>query len=378
MGLSIIVQWPGTIYLGGINGLQKQVQGNIVTIIMSTIRGGGAVLLLWLVSPTLHAFFLWQIGCNFAQTITYAILLQAELRDVPGKGRFDWGVLKQTWKFSAGMFGISILATLLTQTDKVLLSKLVPLEQFGYYVLAGTAASVLFAVIGPINGALFPRFTELVSLGDETNLASLFHSSCQLVSFVVFPLWAVLAFFSREVLFAWTHNHTIANSAGPILSLVATGNMLNLMMHMPYNVQLAYAYTKLTMVVNSIAVVLLVPLIYFLVRHYGINGGATAWIIVNGGYVFIAAHFVYRRYLKAEKWHWYVNDILRFAIPCVLLTFVTKYFAHFLPQDRFVDFIMLAAVTVLNFAAMLVVMPRVARKQLLGILTVAMKPGLKG
>jgi O-antigen/teichoic acid export membrane protein len=364
MGLSIIVRWPGTIYLGGMNGLQKQVITNIVTIIMSTIRGGGVVLLLWLVSPTLQAFFLWQIGCNLAQTIMYAIALQVELRDVPGKGRFDWSILKQTWKFSTGMLGINILATLLTQTDKILLSKLVPLEQFGYYTLAGSVAGMLYALIGPINSALFPRFTELVALRDETSLSSVFHLSCQIVSIVVFPLWAILVFFPKELLFVWTNNHIIAKSAGPVLAIVATGNMLNIMMHMPYNILLAFGNTKLTVISNSISVALLVPLIFILVHFFGIKGGASSWVILNSGYVLVTANFIYRKYLKNEKWRWYLNDMLRFAIPCLLLVLIMKYCSQFIPESRLFIFGMLSITMVACAVVMFAVMPRFARGQI--------------
>ena len=371
MGLSIIVQWPGTIYSGGINGLQKQVHGNFVAIIMSTIRGGGVVLLLWLVAPTLHAFFLWQIGCNLTQTIIYAIVLQIDLRDVRGKGRFDWDVLRQTWKFSAGMLGANILATVLMQTDKILLSKLVLLEQFGYYTLAGSVAGVIFALIGPINSAMFPRFTELVALQDENNFISIFHLSCQLISFVVFPLWAILTFFPHEVLFVWTHNHTIANSTGPILSLIATGNMLNSMTSELYYVQLSHGYTKLSIIVNAVSVLFLVPLIFILVHVFGIKGGASVWVILNSGYVLIGVHFVYRIYLTKEKWKWYLNDILRFAIPCIITVLVMKYLMHFVSESRLFDLAMLSITMIACIAVMFAVMPSLMRQQIKAFFAIA-------
>lgn len=363
MGLSIIVRWPGTIYSGGINGLQKQVLNNIITIIMSTIRGGGVVLLLWLVSPTLSAFFLWQIGCNLVQTIIYAIAITHELRDVPGKGRFDWNILKQTWQFSAGMLGINILSTLLTQTDKILLSKLVSLEQFGYYTLAGSAGIVLYALIGPITGAMFPRFTELVALHDEQNLASVFHLSCQLVSFLVFPVWAIMAFFPSELLFVWTNNNIIAKSAGPILSLIAIGSMLNLMVTMPFQIQMAYGYTKLIVIINSISVVLIVPLIFLLVHFYGIKGGASVWVILNSCYLLVGIHFMFKKYLRNEKWRWYLNDVLRFAIPCILAILVMKYCKKLLPESRLFDLGLLSIILMVCMTVMFAVMSSFTRKQ---------------
>lgn len=364
MGISIIVRWPGTIYSGGINGLQKQVIINVVTVVMSTIRGGGVVVLLWLVSPTLTAFFLWQIGCNLAQTIIYAVAIRYELRNVPGKGRFDWNILKLTWKFSAGMLGINILATLLIQTDKILLSKLVSLEQFGYYALAGSVAGILYAVISPITGALFPRFTELAAFKDEKNLSTVFHLACQAVSLAVFPIWGIMTFFPNELLFVWTNNHSLANNAGPVLAIIATGNLLNLMMHMPYNIQLAYGYTKLTMIVNAISVGLLIPLIFIFVHLYGIKGGAFSLVILNSGYILIAAPFIYRKYLINEKWSWYFTDILRFALPCIGTVLIAKYCKQFIPESRFISLIVVSITVTVSLGIMIAFMPSSTRSKI--------------
>jgi O-antigen/teichoic acid export membrane protein len=365
MGLSIVVRWPGTIYLGGINGLQKQTIANIVVIIISTIRGGGVVLLLWLVSPTLNAFFSWQIGCYLAQTMIYSFILKSELRDIPGRGVFEWNILKRTWKLSAGLFGINLLGTLLSQADKIVVSKFISLEQFGYYALAGSVAAMFTALIVPINGALFPRFTELVALRDEMNLRSVFHLSCQLVSFIVFPVWAIMAFFPKDLLYIWTHDQSIAKNAGPILSLLATAGMLNMLMHMPSNIQTAYGYTRIILIVNSLSLAVMVPLLIFFVQSFGTRGGAYVLILINGSCIPLIAHFMYKRFLKTEKWLWYVKDMLRFALPCIATFLVGKYCSRFFPETMFSRMGLIGITTVICFAMMLLVMPRLTRAQLI-------------
>ena len=61
MGLCVAFQWPIGFYSGGLMGLQRQVLLNGINVAMATFRGVGAVLILWLVSPTVEAFFSWQI-----------------------------------------------------------------------------------------------------------------------------------------------------------------------------------------------------------------------------------------------------------------------------------------------------------------------------
>jgi hypothetical protein len=61
MGIVAAFQWPLSFYDGGLMGLQKQVLSNGIKIGMSTLSSFGAVFILWKVSPTITAFFTWQI-----------------------------------------------------------------------------------------------------------------------------------------------------------------------------------------------------------------------------------------------------------------------------------------------------------------------------
>jgi O-antigen/teichoic acid export membrane protein len=68
MGLAMAFQWPAGFYSGGLMGLQRQVLLNVINVSMSTLRGAGAVLILWLISPTIQAFFSWQIIISIINT----------------------------------------------------------------------------------------------------------------------------------------------------------------------------------------------------------------------------------------------------------------------------------------------------------------------
>src|SRR5215475_13248672 len=73
MGMVLAIQWPFSLYSGGLLGLQKQVFLSVLNAAYAVLRNVGAVLILWLVSPTVQAFFLWQIVTALLQT-TVALL----------------------------------------------------------------------------------------------------------------------------------------------------------------------------------------------------------------------------------------------------------------------------------------------------------------
>jgi O-antigen/teichoic acid export membrane protein len=81
-------------------------------------------------------------------------------------------------------------------------------------------------------------------------------------------------------------------------------------MHLPYTLQLAHGWTRLTVWVNSASLLVLAPAIYLGVSTYGVEAAAVAWILLNAGYVIIGLPLMHRRLLPAEKWRWYGQDVL--------------------------------------------------------------------
>lgn len=309
MGLAISLQWPFGLYSGGLLGLQRQVLLSAINVGIATLRGAGAVLVLWKISPTVQAFFSWQVIISVVQTCLAAWFLWRRLPHTQTVARFQSKLLVATWRFAAGISGITVMAVIFTQMDKVLLSRLLSLEMFGYYVLAGVVATSIYILIAPVFSALYPRFTQLVSLGDEDGLKQLYHHSCQLMSALILPVSIVIAFFSREILFLWTGNSKTVANTHLVLSILIPGTALNGLICLPVALQLAYGWTKLTFYMNMVAVLILAPLMILMTTIYGAIGAALAWAVFNGGFALAVTQLMHRRLLKGEQWKWCVEDV---------------------------------------------------------------------
>lgn len=127
MGLVVGLRWPVALYMGGLNGLQRQVLVNILMALFATLQGLGALAILWFFEPTVRAFFMWQAVIAFFQMIVFKMAMQHGLRS-DRSGTFRSEILIGIWRFAAGMSGITLLSTILTQMDKILLSKLLSLS----------------------------------------------------------------------------------------------------------------------------------------------------------------------------------------------------------------------------------------------------------
>jgi O-antigen/teichoic acid export membrane protein len=345
MGLAISLQWPFGLYSGGLSGLQRQVLLSTINVSLATLRGTGAVLILWKISPTLQAFFSWQVVISLLQTCLAGWFLWHSLPHTQTGASFQSKLLRATWRFAAGISAITVMSVILTQMDKVILSKLLSLEMFGYYILAGSVATSIYLLVLPVFSAIYPRFTQLVSLGDEEGLKQLYHHSCQLMSVLILPVSIVLAFFSKEILFLWTGNQKIVEHTRLVLSILAAGTALHGLMYLPYALQLAHGWTKLALYTTTVAVLLLAPLIIYMTSWYGAVGAASVWVIMNGSLVPVVIQLMHCHLQKGEQWKWYFEDV---GLPLVVSIGSALICLAFVPTDgsRLQLLIVLAGVTV--------------------------------
>lgn len=348
MGALTALQWPLTFYHGGLLGLQRQVLHNGITIATSTLSGGGALLVLWLVSPTVSAFFTWQIAVSLLQA---GVTTLALWRCLPGSGhtaRVDIGITRNIWGFAAGMSGITITALILTQLDKVILSKMLPLKIFGYYILAGMVGNGLSGLlIAPMFNTIFPRFSALVAARDEKSLLEMYHGSTQVMSVMILPVFIVVAFFSREIMCLWTGSLEIANNTAPIVSILVAGTALNGLMNLPYALQLSHGWTRIGVAINTFFILTLVPAIVLMTMHYGAVGAASVWLGLNIIYMAIGVPLTHRRLLKGEAFRWFVKDVgIPLAGSLIIAGSARLIFEDFSSLSRFVS----AALLLLVFA----------------------------
>ena len=351
MGVSISIQFSVNFYIGGLMGLQKQFLLGLINIFCGTLRSVGALAVLVFVSPTIQAFLIWQGIIIILQLVLMVSTLKLSLPKSSKKGRFKKELLRKVWKYAAGLSGISIVSLILTQTDKIVLTRMLSLETYGYYTLAITISSTAISIaISSVTHAVFPKFSQFVSLGNEKSLSDIYHRSCQIVSVFLFSVMTILGLFSYDVLIAWTNNVEIADNAYLLVSLVSIGTGLNGLMWLPYFLQLAHGWTKLAFYTNVFSIILLIPLMILGAYEYGAVGGAIGWIALNASYVLVMIQLMHRRILKGEQWQWYFKDILP---PFLVALTVTGFGKVLLPElsTRFEAIIALGCISLFTLFA---------------------------
>jgi O-antigen/teichoic acid export membrane protein len=321
ISLSIVCQTLMGFYQGGLMGLQRQVSANSTTVIVTTARGIGSVLLLAFVSTRIDVFLLWQIipvafGALFSRIHVWKAL------DYGVNCRFEWRLLRRTWKYAAGWGSNSLILALFAQADKLLLGRILTLETLGYYTLAQTLASPVPAITGSLGASIFPRFTQLATQGRLVELARLYHKASQYLVLLVVPLVVVISAFSSDILFMWTRNVSVAENGEQVLRFLILGTMFSSLITIPNYIQLAHGYFRLTIGSLLILGSAYLPILAVMVNTYKSQGAALTWLVVNFCFL-LSVPLMHRHFLKGEFKEWILKDtvaplLLSFACGVVM------------------------------------------------------------
>jgi O-antigen/teichoic acid export membrane protein len=324
MGVAIFLRWPVSLYSGALMGLGHQVQANVVSMVFATLQGLAAVLTLWLIAPTIEAFFEAQIGVALVQIVALPWLVW---RVLPGRVpvRFSMVAVRSIFHFAAGMSGITILSVFLTQADKFVVSKLLPLTDFGYYALASSISGVLNMPALAIYAAMFPVLSGLATQQRTDELSRQYHRSCRLASVLILPPATLLIFFSQQLLGYYVRDTMVVDQSYQLLALMSVGSLLLALMAMPLALQLAYGWTRLSLYKNLIAVVIYIPLVAMLARQYGPLGAAAAWISLTAGYFLVEVPVMHRRLLPGQAGRWYLKDVGMPLILCLAVMLAARF-----------------------------------------------------
>jgi O-antigen/teichoic acid export membrane protein len=281
--------------LNGING------------VVTTCRALGGVAVLWWVSPTIEAFFAWQGMITGVNLIWARLCVHRLIPDRSTGERFEFAEIRRLSSFAMGMGGINMLGLILTQLDKLILSWLLPLQQFGYYVLAWTLGTVIYRLAGPVFSAVQPRMTQLTSAGSSETWGSFLQKSGQVMAVLIVPFSLFMATFAEEIVLLWTHDLAIARADRWVLALLAFGTMFNGIVQIPYSLHIAQGRIRPIFVMSLLVVLFAAPMVYFLTLTLGPVGAASVWTIANLVFLVTIAALTWpligRAALAAWLWH---------------------------------------------------------------------------
>lgn len=321
MSAIIGLRFFASLYRSGVQGMERQVRLNVANILLVTLKFAGAFLLLKFLTQEITHFFIYQLAVGVLELL---VMITMFYRCIPVMEKVGvamyWASLKPVLPFAAGMAYTAAIWVLMTQLDKLVLSNILPLPQYGYFSLVAIVATGISQIGAPISQAILPRMTYLLSQGDEQGMVLLYRQSTQLMAVIILPLTAIIAFFSAELLFAWTGDRHAAEWAGPVLFWFALGNGILAIGAFQFYLQFAHGKLKMHVIFNSIAAAVQIPLIIYVAYRYGVMAVAVTWFVLRLLSFIVWTPIVHKKFAHGIHWSWLLGDIgPSFAMTSVLL-----------------------------------------------------------
>lgn len=322
MGIMIGLRFLGSLYRSGISGAEAQVWLNGANTIISTFRFVGVLVILHFISSDVQHFFEYQLVIAILEFVILSIKFYNLLNIEKFKLYFSYHAVKPILPFAFGIAYTAGIWIFLTQLDKLLLSNILTLKEFGYFALVAIVANAILQLTNPIGQALQPRMIALLHQGKESEMLLLYRKSTQFMAIFIFAVVGIVGVFSYELLYAWTGNKDASLWAKDILFWYVMGNGVLAMSGFQYALQFTHGNLKLHVQYNTVIAILSIPLIIWSAYSYGAIGVAVLWFIIRAVGFLVWIPIVHYKFARGIHKNWLFQDILPVFISSLLYLFL--------------------------------------------------------
>lgn len=358
MGLMIGLRWFVGLYRSGINGLEDQVWLNAANIFFNSLKFLGALFLLKFFTTDIKHFFQYQLIISFLEVSAFMFRFYSRLPSTDYSPKiidFNWSIVKDITPFALSIAYTAGIWVLLTQTDKLILSGILSLSEYGYFSLVALVAGGVTILSGPIAQSISPRLTLLYAKGEKYELIKLYGAASQLAILITLSVASIIGLYAKPLLYSWTGDIQAATWGANVLLWFALGNGVLGVAAYQYYLQVAFGNLKLHVIGSTISAVIQVPLIYYIAINYGAEGAGIAWFSFRSIWFLCWTPVIHRRYLPGFHLNWLVTQILPIIITVSLASYaITSLFPLDLNQNRFILFLKMI---VLGLTLLLISMP---------------------
>lgn len=342
MGLIIALRLYSTLYKSGIQGLEQHAWLNIANVIIATLRYFGGLLLVSSISNDPRDFFKFQVLVGLIEALIFAARAYQQMPTPHLLSGFNWALVKPIIPFAASMSLTTVLWIVLTQIDKVLLSEMLLLKEYGYFSLVALITTGILMLANPLAQTLLPRLTVLMAEGRQDDMHALFLSANRFVCTFLFPLAAVIGVHAEPLIYAWTGDHVAAQWSHSILLWYSLGSAIMAASAFQFYLQYAHGRMELHVWYSVASAVVTVPVMLLAIHYQGAYGAALAWFALRLVSFLIWPPIVHNRLAPGINGRW-LHDILRISLMTAIGIVISEpLFRMIAGDDRITTFMGLA------------------------------------
>lgn len=325
MGVMMGLRFVSSLYRSGIAGAEQQVWLNIANMTMMTLKFVGVFVVLYFISTDVKYFFEYQFVIAVLEFFVFSIKFYSTMDIGRFKIYFSYQAIKPILPFALGIAYTAGIWVFLTQLDKMLLSGILPLAEYGYFALVGMVANAVLQISSPISKAILPRMVSLHNQHNDKAMIHIYKKSTQLMSIFVFSIVAVVGVFSYELLYSWTGNIEASLWAKDILFWYVMGNGILGVAAFAYYLQFTIGDLKLHVRYNTFSAAISIPLIVWAAYTHGALGVAIVWFVFRLVSFLLWTPYIHHKFAPGIHKDWMLKDILPVFLSTVIYIELIQY-----------------------------------------------------
>jgi O-antigen/teichoic acid export membrane protein len=278
---------------------------NAIDVVTSLAQQAG-ILIALLVTGNVYVVAGW-ISVNALLSVTaYVIAAGRAVGFRPLLPSFSMEAVRRNLGFTSHMMVISILSLVHIQASQVIVSKLLPIGEFGFYGLASSTVYRATFVTGAAAQAAFPSFSNLHAAADRYGLLQQYRKLHDLVIFGTLPLFTGICFAALPV-FAYVFNPGVAQRLLLPTAFLAMGYWMNATLTMPYMLSIAMGKPQIAARTNVYALVVVLPVTALLITFFGLPGAGFSWVFYHLFAYAVMVPRICRECLETAPSGWYLH-----------------------------------------------------------------------
>ena len=215
-----------------------------------------------------------------SRAVSLLAYIYVSLRLFPQLGRhrsLDPSVLPELLKFGGWMTLSNIAGPLLLYAGRIALIVLVSAEAVAFFSTPYDVVISVLLIPGIFVGVLFPIFAERFR-SDFSSVRQVYRQAMLQNLILLLPITIIVVLFAEPAISIWI-NPEFSQHSYRVAQLLALGVFLNSFGYFSQALVQAYGRPDLTAKLHIVELLAYMPYMIWLVKNYGVNGAAVAWVV---------------------------------------------------------------------------------------------------
>jgi O-antigen/teichoic acid export membrane protein len=353
MAVGVSLRWMSGLYRGLLTGAERIALVSMVNVASATLRFIFVIPVMELYGYNITVFFTYQLVVIFLEYFSLFVLSRSVLPSInkckDSRIGFNLKAVAPLLGFSMTIAFTSSVWVLVTQLDKLVLSGMLSLREYGYFVLAIQVAGGLTILTAPLATVLMPRMANAHAKGDDASMILSYRQFTQFAAVIVGSAGITLALLAKPILYVWTGDREVVENVAPIMRLYACGNVCLAFAAFPYYIQYAIGDLKLHLWGNIAFAAILIPGVVLATSFYGAIGAGWVWFASNFFFFLFWTGFVHKRLRPELNFSWIRQDIFRVISVSVVILVAASFLLERLTISRLEMLLLIVGIGLLSF-----------------------------